>query len=246
MGYSRKKKSEIVYSPFPHFTGKGFNFETPTLRGLNLVVRLNEKQILIENFFLHNEPNKSTEYLNFFLGRYYYRDINLYFVYDKQYKQWFTSGPEFYNGAISEKVNNRNFNLKQFAKNFYYIDKKGSDYATGHVDQRWDLGNRSYFMPIVWDKYDIWIAKNEIFYTTANASQWTRSRTFLKNHRVVVGDIKTEGWRSHTSSYVIRRQRSCEWSSNFVRTIGSFVLFTDRQLAIAPIAVSFFLVVVEQ
>ena len=138
-----------ICSPFSHFTGKGFSFERPTLRGVNLVVRLNEKQTLTKNFFLHNEPNKSTEYLNSFLGRYYYRDINLYFVYDKQYKQWFTPGPEFYNETVLEKVNNRNFNYKKFAKKIYYIDKKRSGYAIGHVDQRQALGNRSYLMPIV-------------------------------------------------------------------------------------------------
>ena len=33
-------------------------------------------------------------------------------------------------------------------------------------------------MPIVWDNDDIWVAKNEIFYTTANSSQM-RGRTFL-------------------------------------------------------------------
>ena len=44
------------------------------------------------------------------MGKSYYRDINLYFVYDKKYKQWFTSGPDFFNEAICEKVTNRNFN----------------------------------------------------------------------------------------------------------------------------------------
>ena len=170
MGYSRKKNIRDcqIYSPFSHFTGKGFSFERPTLRGVNLVVRLNEKQSLIEDFFLHNEPNKSTEYLIFFQGGYYYRGINLYFVYDKQYKQWFTSRLEFYNEAISEKVNNRNFNFKKCPKNFYYINKRGSGYAIGHVDQRRALGNISYLIPIVWDNDDIWVTKNEIFYTTAN------------------------------------------------------------------------------
>ena len=33
-------------------------------------------------------------------------------------------------------------------------------------------------MPIVWDNDDIWIAQNEIFYTTANASQM-RGKTFF-------------------------------------------------------------------
>ena len=33
-------------------------------------------------------------------------------------------------------------------------------------------------MPIIFDKTDIWVAPNEIFYTTANAAQM-RSKTFL-------------------------------------------------------------------
>ena len=33
-------------------------------------------------------------------------------------------------------------------------------------------------MPIVWDNDDIWVAKSEILYTVANASQ-LRGRTFL-------------------------------------------------------------------
>ena len=33
-------------------------------------------------------------------------------------------------------------------------------------------------MPIVWDNVDIWVTKNEIFYTAANSSQMRR-RTFL-------------------------------------------------------------------
>ena len=83
MGYSRKKIRDCqIYLPFSPFTGKDFSFQRPTLRGVNLVVRLNEKRTLVKNLFLHNEPNKSTEYLIFFLGRYYHRDINIYFVYD--------------------------------------------------------------------------------------------------------------------------------------------------------------------
>ena len=40
------------------------------------------------------------------------------------------------------------------------------------------MGNRGYITPIVFDRKDIWIAPNEIFYTTANAIQ-LRGRTFL-------------------------------------------------------------------
>ena len=63
-------------------------------------------------------------------------------------------------------------------KKKFHTKKKGNGYAIGHVDQRWALGNRSYLMPKVWDNDDIWVAKNEIFYTAANSSQM-RGRTFL-------------------------------------------------------------------
>ena len=90
MGHSKKEISDgQIYWPYSQFIGKGFNFGIQAIKGLNSIVRLNEEQTLIESFFLHRSPKGGTEYLNFFLGKAYYRDINLYFVYDKQYKQWF-------------------------------------------------------------------------------------------------------------------------------------------------------------
>ena len=163
--------------PYSQLLGKGFNFEREAVKGLNLIVRSNEEQTLIESFLLHRSPKGGTEYLNFFLGKAYYRDINLLYVYDKQNKQWLTSGPEFFNEAICEKVRNKNFNLKALARQYYYVDKKGNGYAIGHAAQRRALGNRSYLMPIIFDINDIWIASNEIFYSTAAQM---RGRTFLK------------------------------------------------------------------
>ena len=75
-----------------------------------------------------------TEHLNHFLGKAYYKDINLYFVYDTQHKQWFSSGLEFFNEAICQKVRNKNFNLKAFTKKYYHDEKKGNGYAIGHLD----------------------------------------------------------------------------------------------------------------
>ena len=46
------------------------------------------------------------------------------------------------------------------------------------MDQKKALGNRGYLMPIIFDRNDIWVAPNEIFYTTANPAQM-RGRTFL-------------------------------------------------------------------
>ena len=112
------------------------------------------------------------------MGKAYYRDIDLYFVYDRQYKQWFSSGSEFFNEAICQKIRNTNFNLKAFARQYYHAEKKGNGYATGNLDQKKALGNRRYLEPLIFDKSDIWVTPNEIFYTTANAAQM-RSKTFL-------------------------------------------------------------------
>ena len=51
------------------------------------------------------------EYLDFLLGRNFYRDINLYFTYDTQYKKWFTTGTEFLYQAIAEIINENSFDL---------------------------------------------------------------------------------------------------------------------------------------
>ena len=76
------------------------------------------------------------------------------------------------------KSKNKNFNLKAFARKYCYVEKKENGYAVGHLDQKKALGNRGYLMPIIFDRNDIWIAPNEIFYRTANAAQ-LRGKTFL-------------------------------------------------------------------
>ena len=136
-------------------------------------------------------------------GKAYYRDINLYFVYDKKYKQWFSSAPEFFNEAICEKVTNKIFNLKAFARKYYYVEKKGNGYAIGHVDQKKALGNRGYLIPMIFDRNDLLIAPNEIFYTTANAVQM-RGSTFL-----------TQKGMKHMGSYTLNGNDQKELRSMF-------------------------------
>ena len=82
-----------------------------------------------------------TEYLNFFLGKAYYRDIKLYFVYHRQYKQWFSSGPEFFNEAICKKARNKNFNLKAFARQYYHVEKKKKE---------------TVMLLVIWTKRKLW------------------------------------------------------------------------------------------
>ena len=57
-----------------------------------------------------------------------------------------------------------------FPIQYYHVERKGNDYAIGHLHQRKALGNRGYLMPIIFDLNDIWVVPNEIFYTTANAA----------------------------------------------------------------------------
>ena len=40
-----------IYSPFSKLIGKGFNFERELIKGMNLIVRLDEQQKFIESFF---------------------------------------------------------------------------------------------------------------------------------------------------------------------------------------------------
>ena len=73
---------------------------------------------------------------------------------------------------------NKKFNLNAFARQYYHVQKRGNGYSTGHISHKKALGNRAYLMPIMYDRNDIWVAPNEIFYTTANAAQ-LRGKTFL-------------------------------------------------------------------
>ena len=64
----KKIRDGQIYLPYSQFVGKGFNFEVEVMKGLNLIVRLNEDQNLIESFFLHRSPKGRIEYINFFWG----------------------------------------------------------------------------------------------------------------------------------------------------------------------------------
>ena len=59
------------------------------------------------------------------------------------------------------------------------------------MDQRKALGGRKFLMPLIFNENDIWIAPNEIFYTTANAAQMRGAGTFFQQK-----GIKYMGTRS--------------------------------------------------
>ena len=53
------------------------------------------------------------------------------------------------------------------------------------MDPKKALENRGYLMPITFDRNDIWVAPNEIFYKTANAAQ-LRGKTFLTKNGIKI------------------------------------------------------------
>ena len=119
------------------------------------------------------------------MGENYYRDINLFFVYDARFKQWQTTQPEFFREAIYAKVTAKNFNEKEFARKYYDQDKKGR-FVINTIGQRLKLGNRKYMMPITYIFGSPHINLNEPFYI-ADESQM-KNNTFLKQ-----GGIKDLG-----------------------------------------------------
>ena len=92
-----------IYSSYSQFLWKGFNFEREVIKGLNLIVRLNEDQTLIESFFLHRSPKGGTEYLNFFLRKACYRDINLYLYMINNINNGFYLDPNFLMKRFAKK-----------------------------------------------------------------------------------------------------------------------------------------------
>ena len=58
-------------------------------------------------------------------------------------------------------------------------------------------------MPLIWENDNMWIAKNEIFYTQANAAQM-RKKTFLKNIRYMGSYWLTDDDKKELRSLLVR------------------------------------------
>ena len=79
---------------------------------------------ILSHFFLHRNPNHLTQYLNFLLGRNFNGDINLYFTYDTQYKQWFTTGTALFYRKMAKIINESSFDLLKIIKKILFSRKK--------------------------------------------------------------------------------------------------------------------------
>ena len=131
----KKIRNCQIFSLYLQFIGKGFNFEREVIRSKALVVWLSEDNKNIELFFLHRNPNHPTQYLKFLLGRHFYRDINLYFTYDTQYKQWFTTRTDFFYRVMAEIINENSFDFLKVMKKYNFQEKRGNGYVIDPRDQ---------------------------------------------------------------------------------------------------------------
>ena len=132
----KKIKNGKIYSPYSQLIAKSLICKKTGNTGfsdMTLVTQLNKKSEKLQSSFLYNHASNKTEYLNYSLGENYYRDINLFFVYNARFKQWqLFSQPEFFREAIYAKVTAKNFNEKEFARKYYDQDKK-ADLLLAHL-----------------------------------------------------------------------------------------------------------------
>ena len=138
-------------------------------------------------------PN--VRHLTYQIGLEYFRDINLYFVFDENVppgrtsaQKWYTTNIDFFNEASCAKATDPSFIEADFAKKYYNDDRKG-DRVIGTYAQRLNLGSKKYLMPITWIFGSLRIIPNESFYTS-NTIEF-RTSTFLKDPNIKnLGEIE--------------------------------------------------------
>ena len=145
------------------------------------MVKIDQEKEEIYSFFY----SVNVRQLTYQIGEEYYRDLNLFFVYDedapRRRQRWHTTNPSFFTEAICAKVTNQNFNEKEFAKRYYQDDKKG-DKVIGTYSQRLRLGNKNYLMPIHYVFRLLQIQPNEPFFTSNTLH--LKTNTFLKEDAI--------------------------------------------------------------
>ena len=100
-------------------------------------------------------------------GNNIYRDINLLFICDKKNNQWYGTNsnlllePTYF--ATKQKGH---FNAVKFFTQFYGIEKKGTGFVVGTLEERQKLNseNRGYLMPFIPMNDNVSIARNKEFY----------------------------------------------------------------------------------
>ena len=191
----KKVKDAEIFSPYSQLTAKGLYF---TQKGTNIqyVVRLDKDIEEIHSYFYSDKIRD----LTYNIGHQWYRDINLFFVFDDtipdrfagRCQRWFSTNIDFFNEMMCQKTLNSNFKEFEFVKKYFHTDKKG-DKVIGTYTQRLQLGSKKFLMPIIYLFGSLKIMPNEPFYTSDTLD--LKSNTFLKD-----GNIKSLGLYRLTDS----------------------------------------------
>ena len=177
----KKVKDAEIFSPYSQLTAKGLYF---TQKGTNIqyVVRLDKDIEEIHSYFYSDKIRD----LTYNIGHQWYRDINLFFVFDDtipdrfagRRQRWFSTNIDFFNEMMCQKTLNSNFKEFEFVKKYFHTDKKG-DKVIGTYTQRLQLGSKKFLMPIIYLFGSLKIMPNEPFYTSDTLN--LKSNTFLKD-----------------------------------------------------------------
>lgn len=191
----KKVKDAEIFSPYSQLTAKGLYF---TQKGTNIqyVVRLDKDIEEIHSYFYSDKIRD----LTYNIGHQWYRDINLFFVFDDtipdrfagRRQRWFSTNIDLFNEMMCQKTLNSNFKEFEFVKKYFHTDKKG-DKVIGTYTQRLQLGSKKFLMPIIYLFGSLKIMPNEPFYTSDTLD--LKSNTFLKD-----GNIKSLGLYRLTDS----------------------------------------------
>ena len=179
----KKIKDAEIYSPYAQLIAKGLSFKQK-VTNIQFVTRLDkELEELHSYFYLVNVRS-----LTYQIGLEWFRDINLFFVFDENVpprrtsqQKWYTTNIDFFNEAICTKATDRNFNEANFVKKYYADDKK-RDRVIGSYDQRLRLGSKKYLMPITFLFGSVRVFPNEPFFVSDTMEYKTNS--FLRDPNI--------------------------------------------------------------
>ena len=179
----KKIKDAEIYSPYTQLSTKGLLFKQK-VTNIQFITRLDKELEELHSFFY----SANVRNLTYQIGHDWFRDINLFFVFDENVpprrtsaQKWYTTNIDFFNEAICAKTTDSKFNEANFAKKYYNDDGKG-DRVIGTFAQRLRLGSKKYLMPITWVFGALTIMPNEPFFVSDTMEY--KMSTFSKDSNI--------------------------------------------------------------
>ena len=140
----KKVKDAEIYSPYAQLSTRGLSFKQK-VTNIQFVTKLDKELEELHSFFY----SFNVRNLTYQIGLEWFRDINLFFVFDENVpprrtsaQKWYTTNVDFFNEAICAKATDFRFNEANFAKKYYHDESKG-DRFIGTFAQRLRLGSKN-------------------------------------------------------------------------------------------------------